>query len=126
MKTITLRNTKHIALAAAAALCVSSVAVGAYAGEAVNDVPTRTVRYSDLNLGTQAGATALYNRIRHAAEEICGDPSSRQLADAAAAKACVARAISSSVHSVHSARLASVYDEHFDASGKTIGMTAMR
>jgi UrcA family protein len=71
MKTQISRNTKHIALTAIAALCLTSLA--AHADETANDAPTLTVRYSDLDLGTQAGATALYNRIRHAAEQVCGD-----------------------------------------------------
>lgn len=124
MKTNTSRNTKRITLAAVAALCFSSAAIGAYAGETGNDVPTRKVRYSDLNLGTQTGAIALYNRIRQAAEQVCGDVDSRQLAEAAAAKACINRAISSSVHSVNDARLTSVYDGRIGV--QTISVAALR
>lgn len=123
MKTKTFGNTRALAVAAVAALCLSSGVV--YAGDATEGIPTRTVRYSDLDLGTQAGVTALYNRIRQAAQEVCGDPISRQLAEAAAAKACMARAISTSVHAVHNARLASVYDSHL-RGGKVNGASAMR
>jgi UrcA family protein len=97
---------KHVALAAVAALCFTSAAV--YAGEAGNETPTRTVRYADLNIGTPAGVAALHNRIRNAAEQVCGDTSSRQLAEAAAAKACVARAVAASEQSVYKAHLASI------------------
>lgn len=124
MKTNTSRNTKRITLATVAALCLSSAAIGAYADETGNDVPTVTVRYSDLDLGTQAGATALYNRIRRAAEQVCGDPSSRQLAEVAAVRACVDRAISSSVRSVNDARLTNVYDSRIGV--KTISVAALR
>ena len=104
-------NIKQIALATVAALGVS-VAVGAYAGEPADGVPTRTVRYADLDLGTQAGVATLYNRIRLAAEEVCGGVGSPELARAAVAKACVDRAIAGAVHGVNNARLASVYDSH--------------
>jgi UrcA family protein len=125
MKTY-VHNTKQITLAAVASLCLSAAAVGAHADQTINDVQTRTVHYSDLDLGTQAGATALYDRIRNAAKQVCGDASSRQLVEAAAARACINRAIASSVHSVNSARLASVYDSHFGVSEKTNGVTALR
>lgn len=124
MKTNTSRNTKRFTLATVAALCLSSAAIGAYADETGNDVPTVTVRYSDLNLGTQAGATVLYNRIRNAAAQVCGDPTSRELTEATAAKACIDRAISSSVHSVNNPRLTSVYDSHIGV--KTISVAALR
>ena len=56
------RNTKNFTMAAVAAVCFASVTI-AHADEAA-----RTVRYSDLNLNTQAGAAVLYKRIRFAAE----------------------------------------------------------
>lgn len=109
MKTHTLNNTKHIALAAVVAFGLSTVAFGAYAGE-TNDVPTRTVRYADLDLNTQKGATVLYNRIRQAAEQVCGYEGLQPLAIAAPVKACVNRAVASSVEAINNARLTSVYD----------------
>lgn len=122
MKTNT--NTKRITLATIAALCLSSAAIGAYAEETGNDVPTRTVRYSDLDLGTQAGAKALYRRIRYAAEQVCGNPDWRQRFESAAVKACIGRAISSSVHSVNDARLTSVYES--DIGVKAISVAVLR
>jgi UrcA family protein len=124
MKTNTSRNTKHITLATVAALCLSSAAISAYADETGKDVPTVTVRYSDLNLGTQAGAKVLYSRIRYAAEQVCGNPDWRQRFESAAVKACIDRAISSSVHSVNNARLTSVYDS--DMGVKAISVAVLR
>ena len=96
------RNTKNFTMAAVAAVCLASVV---HADEAA-----RTVHYSDLNLNTQAGAAILYKRIRHAAEQVCGDVDSRQLAQAAAAKACVNRAIFTGVRSVNAPNLTSEYN----------------
>jgi len=98
MNTNTFRTTKHVALAAVAALCFTSATV--YAGEAANEAPTRTVRYGDLNLGSAAGVGALHHRIRRAAEQVCGDTYSRQIERAVAAKACVAQAIAASEQTV--------------------------
>ena len=114
MKTIT-RNSKHV-LAAVAAVCLASVTIVAHADEAANGVPTRTVRYSDLDINTRAGATVLYARIRYAAQEVCGDADSRLWAVSAAVKACVNRAISTSVRSVNSPKLTSVYNSHVGAA----------
>jgi UrcA family protein len=98
------RNTKNFTMAAVAAVCLASVTI-AHADDAA-----RTVRYSDLNLNTQAGAAVLYKRIRNAAVEVCGDVDARQLAEAAAAKACVDRAIFTGVRSVNAPKLSSEYN----------------
>jgi UrcA family protein len=98
------RNTKNFTMAAVAAVCLASVTI-AHADDAA-----RTVRYSDLNLNTQAGAAVLYKRIRNAAVQVCGDVDARQLAEAAAAKACVDRAIFTGVRSVNAPKLSSEYN----------------
>jgi UrcA family protein len=124
MKTIT-RNSKSF-LAAVAAVCLASVTIVAHADEAANGVPARTVHYSDLDINTRAGATVLYARIRNAAQQVCGDVDSRQLAVSAAVKACVNRAISTSVRSVNSPKLTSVYNSHFGATQQLINLASDR
>ncbi len=101
------RNIWNVTMAATVAVCLASVTIVAHADEAA-----RTVRYADLNLNTQAGAAVLYKRIRNAAEQVCGDVDSRQLAQAAAAKACVDKAIFTGVHSVNSPKLTNEYNAH--------------
>ena len=110
MNTIT-RNSKSF-LAAVAAVCLASVTIVAHADEAANGVPARTIHYSDLDINTRAGAGVLYARIRNAAQQVCGDVDSKQLAVSAAVKACVNRAISTSVRTVNSPKLTSVYNSH--------------
>jgi UrcA family protein len=124
MKTIT-RNSKHF-LAAVAAVCLASVTIVAHADEAANGVPTHTVRYSDLDINTRAGATVLYARIRIAAQLVCGDADSRQLAVSAAVKACVNRAIYTSVRSVNSPKLTSVYNSQVGATQQLINLASDR
>jgi UrcA family protein len=109
MKTIT--NHRHM-LAAIAAVCLTAGALAAHAGEAVYDAPARTVRYGDLNLNTQDGAARLYGRIHTAAEQVCGDVDDRQLARAAAAKACVNRAVRAGVRAVNNPVLTREYNAH--------------
>jgi UrcA family protein len=106
MKTNTSNNSKQILWALVGAVSLAAAGGVAHADTAF-DVPARTVHYSDLDLNTQAGAAALYNRIRSAAEQVCGDVDSRRLDEAAAAKACVDHAVSASINSVKQISLAS-------------------
>ncbi len=123
MKTI--NYSKNFALAAVAGICVTSFAIGAHANE-VDAVPTRTVHYADLNLNTQAGAEKLYQRIRRAADQVCGDSEPRQLVASEAAKACVNKAVTTSVREVNSPRLTSTYDKHFGVTRTAISVASLR
>ena len=122
---MTLKNTKHFTLAAVAAICLASVTVGAHAGKTASDMQVRTVHYSDLNLNSQEGVAILYKRIRDAAEQVCGDVDSRRLNEAALAKACVDRTMSTSVHSVNNPKLTLEYDAHFGVA-KSIKVASVR
>jgi len=117
MKTI--NYSKNIALATVAALGVASLAIGAQADESVVRVPARTVRYSDLNLDTQAGAEVLFKRIHDAAEQVCGDVGSRQLEEAMAARACVDQAVVASIRAVNNPRLTNTYSAHLGVAQTT-------
>jgi UrcA family protein len=114
--------TKKIAMASVAAICVATATMGAHADEA--DAPTRTVRYADLNLNTPAGVSALYQRIRYAAEAVCDGAKWRGLAEATAAKACVDHAVSVSVHSVNNANLTKEYEAHLGKGEKAINVAS--
>jgi UrcA family protein len=124
MKTIA-RNHRNFTLAAVAAVCLAAVTAGAHADEAANAAAARTVRYAAINLNTQAGAAVLYNRIRNAAEQVCGDVGVRGLAEAAAAKACVDRAIFASVRSVNNPTLTTEYNTRIGAA-QPITMASVR
>jgi UrcA family protein len=126
MKTITLPNTKLITLVTVAGFCLATVTIGAHADPTVTEVQARTVHYADLNLNTQAGSAVLYQRIRHAAAQVCGDVNSRQLKQARDAKACVDQAILSSVRFVNSPKLTSEYNAHFGVAQKPVNLAAVR
>jgi UrcA family protein len=117
--------TTKIAMATVAALCLAS-ATGAYADDAMANVPTRTVHYADLNLNTQAGAAVLYKRIRVAAAQVCGDVNSRRLDEAAAAQACVDHAVNASVQSVNNAKLTNEYNARTGGAQKLINVASLR
>lgn len=84
-------------VAVAAAMLVG-VAQGA-------EAPTKTVRFQDLNLNTDAGAQVLYKRIHGAATLVCGNYDVHDLVVARAHKACVDRAVTDAVAAVNNQML---------------------
>jgi UrcA family protein len=92
-----------LALAGAALLAVTAQAQTPDA----RDVHALTVKYSDLNLATTAGATTLYNRIRGAAHFVCGEEG-RRLEEQAAWNDCVHTSVSHAVSAVHSPLLSAL------------------
>jgi UrcA family protein len=85
-------------VAAMAAAMLAGVAQGA-------EAPARTVGFKDLNLSTDAGVQALYNRIHGAADQVCGNVDGRDLQIARAHKGCVERAIADAVAAVNNQML---------------------
>jgi UrcA family protein len=69
---------------------------------------SETVSYRDLNLSTIEGATALYQRIRHAANSVCDEPGAG-VARYQEWKSCYQAAIADAVAKVNSPLLTSVY-----------------
>jgi UrcA family protein len=105
--TLVRKSAFRIALAAVAVSAALSTIVRA------DDVRQIHVRYDDLNIHTDAGASLLLERIRHAAEQVCESSSPRDLGQLAAVKACVDHAIATAVDAVKRPALARVYDEKF-------------
>jgi UrcA family protein len=67
---------------AAFGVTVSAVAL------ADRDTPTLTVKYDDLNVESEQGATALYARLRMASRHVCANFEGRELRHRAAWKEC--------------------------------------
>lgn len=84
----------------------------AQAGPRTDDVPSVTVKYSDLNLSTDEGARRLYARISGAARNVCPEPSLLDLKALASTEACQSAAIARAVREVRSPRLAALYSAH--------------
>ncbi len=93
------------AILSAATLIIAAAPARA-AGE---DTPAQyVVRYTNLDLQTDAGASALYRRIAAAARQVCPDYS-REPARVAAMRACRADAIERAVAGVGNERLAAIH-----------------
>jgi len=125
MKNLTLNNSKNFVFAAVAAVSLVSVAQFALA-DSVDSRPALTVHYSDLNMNTDAGVATLYNRIRHAAQQVCGEVDPRRLDEAAAAQACVNHAVASSVAAVGNTQLDREFMTRVHAAPKLIFVASTR
>jgi UrcA family protein len=93
-------------LAYAAAICLAGVLVtfNAHAGE---QPPSETVKFGDLDLGTQAGAEALYKRIHRAASHVCVQPAG----ELAGARRCMEQAENNAIGKVNSPLLTAFYEK---------------
>jgi UrcA family protein len=112
---------KRAALAHSVLACVlAAAATAASAGTAcVEDTPTVAtstaiaasavhVSYRDLDLATDAGSQALYERISHAAHKVCAVSDIRDLTAMAQSDSCERAAVSQAVQQVHNTRLATL------------------
>ena len=104
-------RTRHLLRASAAlgATLIVGATTAAYASARAEDVPSVQVSYHDLNLATDEGTVALYQRIVSATYKVCQVEDIRNLAAVAAANACRDEAIARAVRDVNSPRLAAIY-----------------
>jgi UrcA family protein len=106
MNTITVTTIhKAIYCAIGAALLIGLAGVSTAAGTQPQDVQTKTVRYEDLDLSKPAGAKALYDRIRVAAQEVCSFSGGWDWRQAAVDRTCTENAIDGAVKKVNSPTL---------------------
>ena len=96
----TLCTASYCALGAAVLCTLTTPAVASD-----QDVPTKTVRFDDLNVAKAAGAKVLYRRIQAAAQEVCPRSISRDLHLVEVQRACIERAIDNAVRSVNAVAL---------------------
>lgn len=97
-----------IATAVFGAFASGFCAVGAAADG--TDPPTAIVKYADLKVSSVPGATALYGRIRSAAQTVCRSFDQRNLAMQALKTDCINHAIARAVTEVNEPALFTVYN----------------
>lgn len=79
------------------------------ADPASNDSPQAVVRYGDLDITTDAGALALYNRIADAAQRVCPDDRGvRDLRRARDARDCRDAAVARAIHALGNEKVAAI------------------
>ena len=104
---------KHSDCIAAALGVACALAVLPVPGFALDTDDTRsvTIHFSDLNLDTPSGASALYSRLVRAARDVCGDPVSViDLSQMRSIEQCRTDTLANAVVCVDRPMLTSVYD----------------
>jgi len=69
------------------------------------DVPSKTVRFSDLDIAKSDGAKVLYSRIRAAAREVCELSASSDPILRVAIQGCIEKAVDKAVKDVNAPML---------------------
>ncbi len=87
----------------------------AQAGEPDNSVPHKVVSFHDLNVNSPEGAAVLYQRIKMAAYEVCGNPDRFDLSELKL-QICVKDAVSRAIAQVNNPVLTNLYE---GKTGKT-------
>jgi UrcA family protein len=80
----------------------------------VDEAPSVTVRYYDLNLNSPEGVASLYGRIHAAALDVCKQAEGAQLRNRvlwSEWNECVAHAVAIAVKDVHNEKLSTYYSE---------------
>lgn len=89
---------------------------------AARNIETRsvTVSYADLDLTKEAGVKSLYQRLRTAARQVCGNKDSRYLEDVKDWQRCHDSALETAVNNVGNVRLTAVHQERTGNSGHVV------
>jgi UrcA family protein len=99
------RAIRYWLLAALAGISGAGTATTALADE----LPQRTVRFSDLDIGHSAGAAVLYSRIKVAAAQVCDQYATRSLEHLTTTRRCMDQAIARAVTEIDVPALTSLY-----------------
>src|SRR4029077_21275791 len=95
-------------LTAAAATASAGTACAEHSAAATSTASSVRVSYRDLDLATDAGSRALYERITQAAHKVCAVSDIRDLTALAQSDSCERAAVSQAVQQVHGPRLAAL------------------
>jgi UrcA family protein len=81
-----------------------------------DDVRSETVKFADLDLGSQAGVETLYGRIHAAARHVCEQPAGEQ----AAVRKCMTKAESEAIGKLNNSLLTAFYQKKTGSPPQTI------
>jgi UrcA family protein len=90
------------------------VTESSWAAARVDDTPSKTVRYLDLNLNSPEGIASLYDRIQAAALDVCKSaqgPWRHDLESWNEWNRCVTHAVAEAVYSVHNEKLSTYWQQ---------------
>lgn len=116
-----IENAIHATFVTSALIISLFIAGAAFAGTPDDDVRSETVKFRDLDLQSDTGVSALYQRIQAAARRVCDQPSDAGVSSAYAVRSCKEKAESRAVMSVNVPSLTAYYQK---VSGHPIPMLA--
>jgi UrcA family protein len=111
MKVLTLSRASDWRLAALLVVAAAASVAPAVGVAAPGTTTSVTIDYTDLNTSTEAGAQALYRRIRAAARDVCGRPEFRSFELTRLRNECVDEAIAAAVAGVNRPQLSAVHQK---------------
>jgi UrcA family protein len=93
-------------------MTVFALTLGVQSADAAppQDVPSIVVHFADLDVSRDEGASALYRRLKSAAETVCAPLDDRDVARHMKFRACVQRAISTAVAQVDQPAVTRYYE----------------
>jgi len=103
-----------------ATMLVAFAGLAKAGGSAAAEPPatlSKKVTFSDLNLDTQAGANALYARLRHAAEEVCEPFDGNELSRHSMWQRCVGNSLAAAVAKVNKPKVTALHNQSANHSG---------
>jgi UrcA family protein len=93
----------------------------AFANSPDSDVRSESVKFEDLNLQSDAGVAALYQRIHAAARRVCDQPGEAGLSSSYAIQSCEEKAESRAIMKVNLPALSAFYQKK---SGRPVPVLA--
>lgn len=108
----TSRSSLKLASILASGILSVIAAAAAVAATPASDVPSLTVRFADLDLGTSAGTAALYRRLEYAARIVCNVYEDRTIERQFPWRRCVSDALNRAVAQVGNANLSAYHLAH--------------
>ena len=106
---------------AASAFMISLLIVGsAFAASPGEEVKSQTVKFADLNLQTDEGVAALYQRIHAAAQQVCDMPGEGGPSAVASTRTCIGEADARAIMRVNVPALSAYYEEKTGRSASTL------
>jgi UrcA family protein len=98
------------------AASLSALAAAASPVEVQDEIPSRVVKFGDLDLTKDQGAAVLYTRIKTAARAVCLAPYNSVLEQRSSSDKCRDQAIARAVGDVHAPALTTYFAQHAPAA----------
>lgn len=104
-----IRSTRKSVAAAVVFTALSGISGLGNANLQEVDIQSVRVSFADLNLANEEGQNTLYQRLRGAADEVCGEVQSKAAAEVRQKRECYEDALNRAIHDVGNEDLSSLH-----------------